>query len=157
MYAPIRHLRLTAALVLLAGCGGASPAPSPGTLLDLSGTWSGTVGAGSGGGRALRVTWVATETGSTVSGAATFSTSPAVTNISFNGTLTGMLTGSQLTLTYSAPPGSVPTSAECFVSGRGAADVSNSAMSGSLDVSFVSCDSLGLEPPLSNKLTLTRQ
>jgi len=43
-------------------------APAP--PVDLSGTWFGVIGQGSGGGRALRVTWTATQDGSTASGPA---------------------------------------------------------------------------------------
>jgi hypothetical protein len=74
----------------IAGCG-SSTAPSQN--LNLTGTWAGVVGSGSGGGRALRVTWTASQSGSRVSGPATLLTSPAVTDQTFSGTMSGSLSG----------------------------------------------------------------
>ena len=134
--------------------GGPHTAPSS---LDLTGTWSGVVGAGSGGGRALRVTWSATQSGNSVSGPATLLTSPPVTNLSFAGTLSGTVAGAQLSLSYVSSPGGVPGSSTCSLSGNGAAAIGANTMSGNLDVAFMSCDGLGLAPPMSNQLTLTKQ
>ena len=137
----------------LAGCGSmATPSPS----LDLSGSWSGVVGSGSGGGRALRLTWTATQTGNTVTGPATLTTSPAVTDLTFTGTLTGTLSGTQLSLTFAAPAGSVPAMPQCSVSARGAGASTTTSISGQFDVMFVSCDALGLQPPITDQFTLTK-
>jgi hypothetical protein len=145
-------------VTIVAACTSSSTAPSQNPALDLAGTWSGVVGAGSGGGRALRVTWAANQSGNSVSGPATLVTSPAVTDITFSGTLAGSLTGNRLSLTYMGVPGGVPGSPSCSVSGTGSATTSgSSAISGILDVSFVSCDALGLQPPANDQLTLTRQ
>jgi hypothetical protein len=142
----------------VAACTGSTTAPSQNPSLDLTGTWSGVVGAGSGDGRALRVTWTANQSGNSVSGPATLMTSPAVTDITFSGTLAGSLTGNRLSLTYMGRPGGVPGSASCSVSATGSATTNGaSAISGILDVSFVSCDALGLQPPANDQLTLTRQ
>jgi hypothetical protein len=144
-------------LVLLAAsfvsCGAStSPSVSP----NLSGTWSGVVGAGSGGGNALRLTWLANQTGDSVSGPATVSTSPAVTNIAFGGTLSGTLAGSQLSLAFTSPPGSVSGFGNCFASGTGSATVNKNTISGNLSMTFTSCEGAGITPPASNQLTLTR-
>jgi hypothetical protein len=150
-------LRACSLLVLvsaIAGCSGSAPSPSS---VDLTGTWSGVVGAGSGGGRALRVSWSATQSGNSVSGPATLLTSPPVTNLTFAGTLSGTLTGTQASLKYVSPSGGVPGSATCSVSGSGAAAIGGNAMSGNLDVAFMSCDGLDLQPPASNQLTMTKE
>jgi hypothetical protein len=140
----------------IVNCGGSTTAPSTSSL-NLSGTWSGVVGAGSGGGRALRVTWVASQASSNVSGPATLLTSPPVTDLTFAGTLAGTLTGTQLSLTYTALPGSIAGFATCSVSGRGSAAATSATISGNLDVTFMSCEGLGLQPPSSDQLTLTKQ
>ena len=153
----IRRGVLSVLASTILACGGSPDAPSQNPPLNLTGTWSGVVGAGSGGGRALRVTWTVSQTGGNLSGPVTLLTSPAVTDVSFSGALTGTLTGSRLSLTYMTMPGAVPGSANCSASGIGSATATGSAISGNLDVSFVSCDGLGLQPPANNQLTLTRQ
>lgn len=100
---------------------------------------------------------MANQSGKNVSGPAAVSTSPAVTNVAFSGTLTGTLAGSQLSLTYTSPPGSVAGFGNCFASGNGSAVVSGGTMSGDLNVSFTSCEGLGLQAPANSQLTLTRQ
>ena len=134
-------------------CGGSAIAPL-GPPIDVSGTWSGVVGAGSGAGRALRLTWTATQTGDTVSGPATLSTSPAVSDLIFSGTLTGAVTGVQLSLSYAGSLAGVPG---CSASARGMAAAAGASISGQLDVTFSSCDTLGLQPPASNQVSLTKQ
>jgi len=101
--------------------------------------------------------WMANQTGNSLSGPVTPLTSPAVTDITFSGTLTGTIGGSQLSLTFVAVPGAVSGSANCSSSGTGSATATSITISGSLDVSFVSCDGLGLQPPANNQLTLTKQ
>jgi hypothetical protein len=141
--------------LLVGGCG-ESMGPSQNATLDLTGTWTGVVGSGSGGGRALRVTWTAAQNAGSVSGPATLSTSPALTDIAIPGTLTATLSGSQLSLTFTAPAG-VQRSPTCSVSGAGSAAVANGTISGTLDVAFVACEALGLQPPANDTLSLTKQ
>jgi hypothetical protein len=152
----IRSWAVISCVGLFAGCG-QSIGPSQNSTLSLTGTWSGIVGPGSGGGRALRLTWTAAQSGGSVSGPATLLTSPAVTDITISGILTASLAGSQLTLTFTAPAGGVQGSAACSVSGSGSAVVANSTISGSLDVLFMSCEALGLQPPANDQLSLTKQ
>jgi|KBSSwiStaDraftv2_1062776.scaffolds.fasta_scaffold94993_2 hypothetical protein len=135
---------------LVASC---SSATGPETDLILAGTWSGTLGAGSGGGRALRVTWTIAQNGLQLSGPVTVSTSPAVTPITFDGTITGSLSRtSQLTLSLAARD----AASGCAVNGSGAAAGSVLTIDGTLDVTFTSCDGLEVQPPASDHLTLTR-
>jgi hypothetical protein len=98
------------------------------------------------------------QSGNSVSGPATLVTSPAVTDITLSGTLTGSLIGNRLSLAYMGLPGGVPGSTKCSVSGTGSATATGtSAITGVLDVSFVSCDPLGLQPPANDQLILTKQ
>ena len=124
--------------------------PSP--PVTLSGTWAGVIGQGSGGGRALRVTWTATQDGSTASGPASVLTSPPVTDIIFSGTLSGRISGSQVSLTLSAQP--LPGS-DCSLSGTGSATLATDTIVGSLDIHYTSCG--GLEPPSNSQLVLAKQ
>lgn len=146
----IRRTAVSLISMLVASCGGAAMMPSP--PVNLTGTWSGILGRESGGGRALRVTWTATQDGSAASGPASVLTSPPVTDVLFVGTLTGSISGGQVSLTLAAQP--LPGSA-CSLSGTGSAAVTAGTIAGSLDVHFTSCGVL--EPPSSNQLVLTKQ
>lgn len=146
----IRSTVVTLISILVASCGGTAMMPSP--PVNLSGTWSGVIGRESGGGRALRVTWTTTQDGSAASGPASVLTSPPVTDVIFTGTLSGRISGSQVSLTLSAQP--LPGS-DCSLSGTGSAAVVTGTIAGSLDVHFTSCGVL--EPPSSNQLVLTKQ
>ena len=135
---------------LVVGCGGAVMTPSP--PANLTGTWFGVIGQGSEGGRALRVTWTATQDGSTVSGPASVLTSPPTTDVIFSGILTARVAGNQVSFTLSAAP--LPGS-DCSMAGTGSAAIATGTLAGSLDVHFTSCGALA--PPPDNHLVLTRQ
>lgn len=105
-------------------------------------------------GSALRVTWTATQTGATVSGPATLV--KAALNVPATGTMTGTLSGSQLTLTYSVPAGAVPVYLSCTIAGTGSAIASGQTISGNLQTTFTNCLGSGLQTPDSAMLTLTR-
>ena len=146
----IRRTFVSLISILVTSCGGAAMMPSP--PANLSGTWSGVIGQGSGGGRALRVTWTATQDGSTASGPASVLTSPPVTDVIFSGILAGKISGSQVSFTLSAQP--LPGS-DCSLSGTGSAAVATGTLTGSLNVQFTSCGAL--EPPSNNQIVLTKQ
>lgn len=147
----IRYLVLSVLSISSVACGGStSPSSMP---INLAGTWSGLLGQ-SGSGTALKMTWSASQDGSSVSGPATL-IKPAA-NIPGTGILSGTLTGSQLSLTFAVPTGSVPGFAACSITGSGSATVTNSAISGSLAATFQSCSGSGLEPTGSTQLMLTR-
>ena len=63
----------------------------------------------------------------------------------------------QLSLSYISQAGSVAGVPECSVSGRGTAAAAGASISGQFDVTFLSCDALGVQPPASNQLALTKQ
>lgn len=139
--------------MLAALAGACSSATGPTTDLILAGTWSGNLGQGSGSGRALRVTWTLSQNGTQLSGPVTVSTSPAVAPIVFDGTLSGSLSRSQVTMTLAARNGS----SGCAINGTGTAAASILAIDGTLDVTFSGCNGFDVEPPNSNRVTLTKQ
>ncbi len=149
----IRSLILGGLAIPTLTCGGGSTT-APSGPVNLAGTWSGLLGQ-SGSAAALRVTWTASQTGSDVTGPAIL-VKPAA-NIPATGILSGRLTGSQLSLTYLAPGGSVQQFPGCSISGNGTATATSDTISGTLAVAFASCVGTGLEPTGSNQLALTKQ
>jgi len=144
-------MALAAVAAMLAGACGSSTSPS--TALNLTGTWAGRLGQQQSG-SALRLTWTATQTGATVSGPATF-VKPAL-DVPATGTMSGTLSGNQLTLTYSVPAGTVPVYLSCTIVGTGSVTASGDTISGNLQTAFTNCLGSGLETPDSPQLTLTR-
>ena len=138
-------------LATLSACGNSPNEPSG--PLDLTGTWSGQLGQ-PGSTSALRLTWVATHTGTVVSGIATM-VKPAV-NVQARGVMTGILNGDRLLLTYAVPPDSIQGFATCEIAGLGNATATGNSITGTLPLMFRSCDGTGLEPPGSNNLTFTK-
>ena len=142
---------MVAVFAVLAGACGSSTGPT--TDLILNGRWSGVLGAGSGGGRALRITWTVSQNGTRLSGPVTVSTSPAVTPIVFDGTLSGDMSRSVVTMALAARN----ASSACAINGTGTAMASVIAIDGTLDVTFTGCDGLDLQPPNNHRVTLTKQ
>jgi hypothetical protein len=138
-------------LATLIACGNSSPAPS--APLDLTGTWSGQLGQ-PGSMSALRLTWVATQTGNIVSGVATL-VKPAF-NVQARGAMTGIINGDRFLLTYAVPPDSIQGFFTCEIAGVGNATATNNSITGALPLMFRSCVGTGLEPPESNDLKLTK-
>ena len=134
------------------GCGGSASGPS--SSLNLTGSWSGMVGQPQSG-SALRLTWIATQSGTTVSGPATV-VKPS-TDVPATGTMAGTLTGSRLTLTYEVPAGSVPVYLSCTISGSGIATATAQSMVGALQLVFTNCLGSGLETTESPQFTLAKQ
>ena len=134
------------------GCGGSASSPS--SSLNLTGSWSGMVGQPQSG-SALRLTWIATQSGTTVSGPATL-VKPS-TDVPATGTMAGTLTGSRLTLTYEVPAGSVPVYLSCTISGSGTATATAQSMVGALQLVFTNCLGSGLETTESPQFTLAKQ
>jgi hypothetical protein len=138
------------------GCGsdsGTVVSPEP---ADVTGVWTGLLGA-PGSGSALRMTWVASQSGSSVSGPLTIV--KPMSAVPATGPLTGTISGSQLSLSYAVAAGSVSGFPSCSISGTGTGTLSGSTIAGTLSLTFTSCGgaSSGLEPPASNQLSLTKQ
>ena len=139
----------------MAACGHGSTAPSPPPSAKAAGVWLGTLGVGSAEGTPLGILWEATETGNTVSGTARFYAGPLSTDqLVFVGPLAGTRTGNQLTLTYTAPQGTV-LAGSCALTGIGTATLNDGTMTGTLSVNVGSCD--GFQPPTSMALSLKKQ
>jgi hypothetical protein len=139
----------------MAGCGDVDRT-STSPAIDATGTWTGILGT-PGSGSALRMTWVASQSGSLAAGPMTL-VKPAP-NVPATGPLTGVVSGSQLLLTYNVPSGSVTGFASCSILGSGSGTLSGSTITGMLPLMFTSCSgaSSGLEPPASSQFTLTKQ
>jgi hypothetical protein len=123
--------------------------------VNLNGTWSGVIGQGSGGGRALRVTWAATQNGSLATGPVSVLTSPPVTDVTFVGVMTGMISGSQVSLTLTTQS---VVSSGCSLTGTGTANggTGSANLAGTLDVHFSSACG-ALQPPASDAIVLAKQ
>jgi hypothetical protein len=127
------------------------PAPPP---LNLTGAWAGVAGQ-SGSGASVRLNWTAVQLGAVAAGPGVV-TKP-VANISVAGTFTAVLSGSQMTLTFVAPRGTVSGFANCIVTGAGSGTATTTTISGSFTLALTSCEGLDLDPLASAPLTLTRQ
>lgn len=153
MRTSIRRTLIIFVGLLVAGCGGTAAMPTE--PVNLTGTWSGTIGQGSGAGRALRVTWTATQDGNTATGPVSVLTSPPVTDVTFSGVMTGTISGTQVSLTLTSQP--LPGS-DCSLTGTGTANggTGSANIAGTLDVRFSpSCGAL--EPPANNGIVLAKQ
>lgn len=150
-----RWMIALAAGLPMAGCGDVGRL-STSPAMDATGTWTGTLGA-PGSGSALRMTWIASQSGNLAAGPMTL-VKPAP-NIPATGPLTGVVSGGQLLLTYNVPAGSVAGFASCSILGSGSGTLSGSTLTGVLELTFTSCGgaSSGLEPPASSQFTLTKQ
>lgn len=145
---------IVAVIGVLGGCDD-NPGVSPGPA-DVTGTWTGLLGTQASG-SALRLTWVASQSGDTVSGALTVV--KPMNNVPATGPLTGTISGSQLALSYSVTAGSVAGFPNCTISGSGGGTLSGSTITGALPLTFTSCSGAasGLEPPSSSQFSLTKQ
>ena len=154
--AAVRRFIFPLLLVATLGCddeGMNSPTIGTPSSVNLTGTWTGLIGT-SGTGSAVRVTsWTATQTGNSVTG--TVALTKANATLDFNGTLSGTLSSNRLTLTYTVPRGNVPGS-DCAMSGTGTADATNSAISGTLSITYTDCSAFSVQPTTSEPLLLSK-
>jgi hypothetical protein len=123
--------------------------------VNLNGSWSGVIGQGSGGGRALRVTWTATQNGRSATGPVTVLTSPPVTDVTLAGVMTGTISDTQVSLTLTTQS---VVSSDCRLTGTGSVSggTGSGNLTGTLDVHFSSsCGAL--EAPATDGVVLTRQ
>lgn len=126
----------SACVISAAGCGsddGASSsltAPSP-TVLNLTGTWSGTFGV-PGESRPIRInSWTAAQRGANVSGALVLDAGDEGGLV--NTTLTGIVSGAQLTsVTFTLAAGAIQGSPTCAIHGTGTLAATTTSVSGPL-------------------------
>jgi hypothetical protein len=145
------RLFFVSALVACAGCGDStSPSEPP---ANLAGAWTGQMGT-SASGTALRVTWTATQSGSTATGPARLVKPSVGTEIP--GTLSATINGNQAALNFSAAPGNVPTVPACTAAGTGSGTIGANSILGTLNLTATACDSIGIENASSGALLMTR-
>src|SRR5262249_51942042 len=141
--------------VTMAACGHGSTEPSPPPSASAAGVWLGTLGVGSAEGTPLGILWDASETGNTVSGTArVYARAPPGGPLRFVGPLAGTRTGNHLTLTSTAPQGTV-LAGSCALTGVGTATLNDGTLTGTLSVNVGSCGNF--QPPTSMALSLTKQ
>ena len=156
LVATLRRFVLPLLLIATLGCdddGSNSPTIGTPATVNLAGTWTGQLGA-QGTGTALRATWTATQTGNSITG--TIALTKPNANLDFTGTLSGTLSANRLTLTYSVPRGNVPDLADCTMSGSGTADSTNTAIAGTLNITYTNCQGFSATPTASEPLTLAK-
>ena len=141
-------LGLIVAINLFGGC---SPS-SPSSTLNLTGTWSGTLGPPMSG-TSLRLVWTATQNGLAVSGPVTVSKPNEIPE--FPGTLSGTLSGLSSFLSFTVPAGSVPGFATCAITGNGSVTAAATTISGNLNVTYSSCTGF-VQSSGSQLLSLTK-
>jgi hypothetical protein len=150
-----RRLRQVAcSAIAVALCAGCDSTPPSDQSVNLTGTWTGQIGS-PGTGSAVRVTWVAIQSGSNVTGTATL-LKPA-NGVNVPGNLAAVQSGSQLTLSYLASAGAVPPLPACTVSGSGSATLtSGNAIAGTMTLVVAGCAGSGIESVAGAPLALGR-
>ena len=143
---------LLCALIAGAACGDSDTSPSD-PPADLTGSWTGQIGT-SMSGTAVRVTWTATQSGSTATGPARLVKPSVATEVP--GTLTAAIDGNRAVLTFSAPAGSVPTLPACTASGTGSGTVGGNSIAGTFSLTSTGCGSIGIENAPGAAMVMTR-
>lgn len=153
------------ALAVLAGatvaaCGGSSTPTSPMSTTSITGTWVGTAtdsstaGLGSGGMMGQSgmgtMTWQLTQNGSNITGSMSFSGMPSTM---MHGTVSGAMSGQDVTLTMDMPAGTMMT-AGCSVHSTGTAHVDGAMMT----MTGIYTGTNSCAGPFSNgQMTMTRR
>lgn len=125
------------------GSGSANPAAPSTPSMNLAGSWAGKMAATRSDGRPDSnpgvVAWTASQNGSSVSGPLTLTfnnNDNSGVTLSFRGTLSGTLSGTQLALTLSFPAGTFVDVPACAITGTGTATPTTSAISSSVTITF---------------------
>jgi hypothetical protein len=139
-------------LVICAACGDSDTSPSE-PPADLTGSWTGQIGSSTSG-TPLRLTWTATQAGSTASGAARL-VNPAV-GTEVPGTLTASIAGNRAGLSFSAPAGNVATLPACAVSGTGSGTIGANFISGTFSLTATGCAGIGIENVSGAAMVMSR-
>jgi hypothetical protein len=139
------------------GCDDDPTSPSPiGTppALNLSGTWIGPFGPPQSN-VSFRATWTASQSGAAVAG--NVEMFRGEDNVTFTGRLTGVLSGTRLSLTYTVPRGNVPSAPDCTMSGTGTIDATATLLSGTINVTSTSCEAISVLPSSADSISLVKQ
>lgn len=152
----LRGLAAGLCLLTAAACGSTSsggsssssgnPAAPSAPALNLAGAWSGTLASQQSNGgtdqNPNQLKWTATQSGSNVTGplvvTASEEHSGTTETMIFNGTLAGAITGSDMTLTLTMPPGVFADAPTCSISGTGTATPTASKITSTMTVTFSS-------------------
>jgi hypothetical protein len=147
----LRRIFVVGGCVAVSACGSESTPTSPDVVtsaLNLTGTFSGNASDSSGPGR---MTWLVTQTGSTINGTMTAATPSGA--VQFRGNLSGTLAGSILQFVVDVPVGGVSGLPSCAVRLSGSAPgVTNSTISGTY-----SGTNTCTAPFTNGRFTLTKQ
>ena len=164
----LRVLAAGLCLVAATACGGSSNAGSgpmepSGSSLNLAGSWSGkfifTQSDGTPDPNPGIVVWTATQSDSSVTGPLTLTVNENDTSETYRGTLSGTLSGAQLSLALSFPAGTFAEVPACAITGSGTATPTSTAISSSLTISFgAACmGTVSDRATETDQLQLTRQ
>lgn len=120
--------------------GSANPAAPSAPTLNLAGSWSGKLlfsrDDGTPDDNPGIVAWTATQSGSSVTGPLTLTVHDNGGTETYQGTLSGSLSGTQLSLTLSFPTGTFAEVPACAITGAGTATPTTSAITSSLTITF---------------------
>ena len=155
--AHIRRLLLGLLVVGSTGCGSTPGSPAP--TLNLAGTWSGLFTQPGSMQAASRVmmTWVATQSGNTISGPET------VVHLRdgriYSGLIIATLAGTQITLTETVARGNIPGFPTCSVSSTGSGTASSTTISATVISSLSACEGFNRfeNGSVSEQWTLSKQ
>jgi hypothetical protein len=126
---------LVAVVILCAACGDDPPTTPTDPVLNLTGTWRGTIAVS---GVATNMTWTLTQTGTSVTGPVLIALPTGA--VIMNGALTGTLSGNSLAYTIGVAPGGLPTQPACSGQIAGVTTVSgSSSMNGTYTVASSNC------------------
>ena len=105
-------------------------------------------------GSAVRVTWTASQAGAGVLGVARL-VKPAI-GTEMPGTLSGLVTGNQIGLKFTAGRLAIPSVPDCIVFGTGSGTISGNTITGTFSLTATSCAAIGIESMTDAALSLTR-
>ena len=108
--------------------------------MSLAGNWSGTMSESSADPDPDRLSWTAAQTGASLSGTAILTMTGETPKV-VNGTMTGAVTGSQVSLTFTLPAGSLVqfgVPAGCSVAGTATATPTATSISATMTRTFSS-------------------
>ena len=162
----LTNVGLGVAVLTLAACsseGGSTPTTP--TTLNLAGTWAGTMPESAADPDPDRLSWTATQSGANLSGTAVLTmmaSTPGGAPKFATGTMTGVLAGTQLSLTFTLPAGSLVAAgapAGCSLTGTLTSTPTETSITGTKTRTF-SAACLGVvvsSPTDTAQLLLTKQ
>jgi hypothetical protein len=127
---------------MLAACssdgGGTTPTPQSPTGMNLAGTWTGTMAESTVDPDPDRLSWTATQSGASVSGTAVLTMMGDTPKV-VTGTMTGVVAGTQVSLTFTLPAGSfvsVGGPAGCSVTGTATSTPTDTSIAAAMTRTF---------------------